>query len=179
MKRENKKIRNATVCKTEKITFKSQLEKNTYNILKELGLNPQYEPKTYTLWEGFTPITPFYDKETSRQQEKRLEEGGKEKSKILVLKKDKIVGIRYTPDFYIKYNNIDVYIETKGKENDVYYIKKKLFRYYLDKKFQETGQHSLFFEVYTKKQVLQAVEIMKNYEQSISNLKEGSTMPTP
>lgn len=165
MQKENKKIRNATVCKTGNITFKSQLEKSIYSTLKQEGFNVQYEPVTHELWESFIPITPFYDKETTTQQEKRVSGGDKIKSKILVPKEGKVIGIRYTPDFYFKYKNLDVYIEAKGIENDVFYIKKKLFRKYLDNKLLLDKQHSIFFEIYTKKQLLQAIEIIKNYEQ--------------
>lgn len=168
----NKKIRNATVCKTGNITFKSQLEKSVYNTLQQFGFNPQYEPKTYTLWDGFTPVTPFYDRETDKQQKKRIEEGSKVKNKILVKKTEKIIGIRYTPDFYFRYKTLDVYIEAKGLENDIFYIKKKMFRYYLDNIFNITGQHSIFFEIYTKKQLLQAIQIIKDYEESLEQNKE-------
>lgn len=158
----NKKIRNATITKGSGITFKSQLEKTIYNTLIEHGFNPQYEPKTYELWKGFTPITPFYDKETDAQKAKRIEDDSDIKSKMLVKKSSKIVGIRYTPDFYFRYGKLDVYIEAKGIENDVHYIKKKLFRKFLDDRLIETNQHSIYFEVYTKKQMIQAIEIIKN-----------------
>lgn len=177
MQRRNKKIRNATVCQTGNLTFKSQLEKSVYNTLQQLGFNPQYEPETHTLWDGFDPVTPFYDKESDTQQKKRLADGDKNKSKILVHKKGKITGIRYTPDFYFKYGKLDVYIETKGFENDVFYIKKKMFRYFLDKRYNDTGQHSIFFEIYTKKQLLQAIEITKNYEESIRKNEEVDINP--
>lgn len=175
MQKGNKKIRNATSCQTGNLTFKSQLEKSVYNTLQQLGFNPQYEPETHVLWDGFDPITPFYDKESDIQQRKRLEEGDKNKSKILVHKKGKITGIRYTPDFYFKYGKLNVYIETKGFENDVFYIKKKMFRYFLDKKHNDTGQHSIFFEIYTKKQLLQAIEIIKEYEESITKSENTDT----
>ena len=152
MPKNNKKIRNATECKSGNLTFKSQLEKSIYKTLLEQGFNPQYEPKTHELWSGFIPITPFYDKESDAQQTKRINNGGTTKSKILTLKTGKIVGIRYTPDFYFKYGNLDVYIEAKGIENDVFYLKKKLFRKYLDDIFIRTKQHSIYFEIYTKKQ---------------------------
>lgn len=177
MQRRNEKIRNATVCQTGNLTFKSQLEKSVYNTLQQLGFNPQYEPETHTLWDGFDPVTPFYDKESDTQQKKRLEDGDKNKSKILVHKKGKITGIRYTPDFYFKYGKLDVYIETKGFENDVFYIKKKMFRHFLDKRYNDTGQHSIFFEIYTKKQLLQAIEITKNYEESIRKNEEVDINP--
>lgn len=174
----NKKIRNATICKTGNITFKSQLEKSIYNTLQQLGFNPQYEPETFVLWDSFTPITPFYDKESDTQQKRRIENGDTNKSKSLVLKTGKIVGIRYTPDFYFKYKDLDVYIEAKGIENDVFYIKKKLFRYFLDQKLNSTGQHSIFFEIYTKKQLLQAIKIIENYEKPVEESERTNSSST-
>lgn len=162
----NKKIRNATQSSSKGITFKSQLEKSIYNTLLQQGFEPQYEPTTFTLWEGFEPITPYYDKETDKQKIKRLSDGiDTRASKILIQKTGKIVGIRYTPDFYFKYKDLNVYIEAKGIENDVFYIKKKMFIKYLDNLCIEKGERSIYFEVYTKKQLLQAVEIIKSYEQ--------------
>lgn len=162
----NKKIRNATQSSSKGITFKSLLEKSIYNTLLQQGFEPQYEPTTFTLWEGFEPITPYYDKETDKQKIKRLSDGiDTRTSKILIQKTGKIVGIRYTPDFYFKYKDLNVYIEAKGIENDVFYIKKKMFIKYLDNLCIEKGERSIYFEVYTKKQLLQAVEIIKSYEQ--------------
>lgn len=162
----NKKIRNATQSSFKGITFKSQLEKSIYNTLLQQGFEPQYEPTTFTLWEGFEPITPYYNKETDKQKIKRLSDGiDTRTSKILIQKTGKIVGIRYTPDFYFKYKDLNVYIEAKGIENDVFYIKKKMFIKYLDNLCIEKGERSIYFEVYTKKQLLQAVEIIKSYEQ--------------
>lgn len=160
----NKKIRNATQSSLGKLTFKSQLEKSIYNTLLQQGFTPQYEPITFTLWDGFTPITPYYDKETDKQKIKRISEGVNTcPSKILIQKVGKVVGIRYTPDFYFNYNGLDVYIEAKGIENDIFYIKKKMFIKYLDDVLVNTGRKSIYFEVYTKKQLLQAIEIIKDY----------------
>lgn len=161
-KSNNMKIRNATVCKNRGITFKSVLEKSIYNTLLQQGFVPEYEPVTFTLWEGFSPVTPYYDKESDRQREKRLEEGKETcPSKMLVRKTGKIIGIRYTPDFHFKYNNLDVWIEAKGIENDVFYIKKKMFLKYLDDRFYRTGERAMYFEVYTKRQLLQALQIIR------------------
>lgn len=160
----NKKIRNATQSSLGKLTFKSQLEKSIYNTLLQQGFTPQYEPITFTLWDGFSPITPYYDKETDKQKIKRISEGVNTcPSKILIHKVGKVVGIRYTPDFYFNYNGLDVYIEAKGIENDIFYIKKKMFIKYLDDVLVNTGRKSIYFEVYTKKQLLQAIEIIKDY----------------
>ena len=72
----------------------------------------------------------------------------------------------------------DVYIEAKGIENDVFYIKKKLFRKYLDDWFIKTNQSSIYFEIYTKKQLLQAIEIIKKYEPTLSKDSTESTVST-
>lgn len=160
---ENKKIRNATAIKSCGISFKSQLEKTIYTSLIEQGFNPLYEPFTFTLWNGFQPVTPFFDKETDKQKLKRLKESGGPATKMLVLKNNKIVGIRYTPDFYFKYKDINIYIEAKGIENDLFYIKKKMFIKYLDNLYLEKNERSLYFEIYSKRQLSQAVEIIKDY----------------
>lgn len=162
--KSNKKIRNATITKQGNITFKSNLEKIIYNTLVEQGFtNVLYEPKKITLVDFKDSITPFYDKETNVQHAKRVEELGKPSPKLLIKKRNGILPITYTPDFYIRYKNVDVWIEAKGMENDCYYLKKKLFRKYLDEHTDWTVNKSIFFEVYSKKQLLQAIEIFKNY----------------
>ena len=50
-------------------------------------------------------------------------------------------------------------MEAKGFENDVYPLKKKMFRKILERKKTPV----LFFEVYSKKNVLQALDIIRNY----------------
>lgn len=154
----NKKIANATSVSLSGIKFKSKLERTVYTTLKENGFNPEYEIKTFVLIDSFIPKTPFYDKETDKQFAKRKE---KEKSftpRKLVLKSGVVQSIKYTPDFYFNYKGINVYIEAKGFENNVFYIKKKLFIRLLD----SMNVSSLYFEIYTKNQLLQAIDIIKN-----------------
>lgn len=166
---KNKKIRNATTSRIKGITFKSQTEKMIYRTLVENGINPEYEPTCFTLWEGFVPLTPFYDQETDKQQEKRnLEENeGRKTSKVLVLKTGSVVGIRYTPDFHFVKGGVHIWIEVKGIENDVFYIKKKMFRKYLDDLYRNEGTLSMYFEIYTKRQMLQALKIIDDYVESL------------
>lgn len=161
----NKKIRNATQSISGGITFKSKLEKSIYDTLLEQGFNPKYEPITFVIWEGFRPTIPYYDRETNYQRDVRLAASGSSSAKMLVRKKARILNVQYTPDFYFKYNDLNVYIEAKGIENDVFYLKKKMFIKYLDDLYLEKGEKSIYFEVYTRKQLLQAIEIIKNYEQ--------------
>ena len=166
----NKKIRNATLSKIKGITFKSQTEKMIYKALLENGIKPEYEKYTFVLWDGFTPITPFYDQETDKQQDKRneLENSGRKTPKILVPKTEKVIGVRYTPDLHFKVKDVDIWIEVKGIENDVFYIKKKMFRKFLDTRFEKEGKRSMFFEIYTKRQLLQALQIINEYVKSIT-----------
>lgn len=161
----NKKIRNATQSISGGITFKSKLEKSIYDTLLEQGFNPKYEPITFVIWEGFRPTIPYYDRETNYQRDVRLAASGGSSAKMLVRKKARILNVQYTPDFYFKYNDLNVYIEAKGIENDVFYLKKKMFIKYLNDRYLEKGEKSIYFEVYTRKQLLQAIEIIKNYEQ--------------
>lgn len=44
-----------------------------------------------------------------------------------------------------------------------------MFRRYLDNLFVTKGQRSIYFEIYNKRQLLQAIEIFKNYEQGEYN----------
>lgn len=148
---ENKKIINATPEEYDNIRFKSKLEKMIYKTLKENGFEPLYEPSTYVIWKGFKPTTPFYDMDKN--------------TRLLKLNDKKIIDIKYTPDFMFLYNSIIIIIEAKGMENDVFYIKKKMFIKYLDSLYTEKGEKSIYFEVYTKKQLLQAIEIIKSYGQ--------------
>ena len=60
-------------------------------------------------------------------------------------------------DFIFYCNGVRVIIEAKGFQNDVFYIKKKLFRAYLEEDFLNVKIQSLYFEIYTKKELMQAL----------------------
>ena len=141
-KQENRKVKNAHPLEYEGILFKSQLEKMTFITLKEAGFPVQYEPQKIVIFKGFKPTTPFYDKNKA--------------TRMLKLQMNKLIDITYTPDFMFEYNNHLIIIEAKGFTNDTFPIKKKLFRAWL-----ENHPESIYFEVYSKKQVLQAIEIIK------------------
>lgn len=146
---ENKKIKNAQRLIYNNIQFKSQLEVMIYKTLLQEGFDVKYEPVTFTLWQGFHPEIPYYVKN--------------KKTRELALDNKKLIDIKYTPDFIFYYNGIRVIIEAKGFQNDVFYIKKKLFRAYLEEDFSNIKIQSLYFEIYTKKELMQAIEIIKDY----------------
>lgn len=140
---ENKKIMNASPLEYDGISFKSKLEKMAYQTLKEQGFPVMYEPKKFIIWKGFRPNVPFYNKDNNTR----------------MLKKDskKVIDISYTPDLMFEYNNHLIIIEMKGFENNTYPLKKKIFRKWLE----AYNPNSIYFEIFTKKQLLQAIDIIK------------------
>lgn len=141
---ENKKIINASPLEYDGISFKSKLEKMAYQTLKEQGFPVLYEPKKFIIWEGFRPNIPFYNKDAS--------------TRMLKMDSKKVIDISYTPDLMFEYNNHLIIIEMKGFENNTYPLKKKIFRKWLESNYP----NSIYFEIFTKKQLLQAIDIIKN-----------------
>ena len=142
----NKKVRNAKTIEYNGIIFKSKLERDCYKILLEHDIIPTYEPFKVVVWNGFKPKVKFYCAEKQFKYKENI-----------VLRTEKIRDITYTPDFLIKINGRNVYIEVKGYENDVSPYKIKMFRKYLD----ENDKNALFFKIKTIKQLEEAIDIMK------------------
>lgn len=143
---ENKKIINASPLEYDGISFKSKLEKMAYQTLKEQGFPVLYEPRKFIIWEGFRPNVPFYNKDAS--------------TRMLKMDSKKVIDISYTPDLMFEYNNHLIIIEMKGFENNTYPLKKKIFRKWLESNYP----NSIYFEIFTKKQLLQAIDIIKKLD---------------
>lgn len=146
---ENKKIKNAREAIFNGITFKSKLEESFYKTLTQAGFNVSYEPVKFVVVEGFQPTVDFYNRS---------------KSKIFRKDMQKVRPITYTPDFAFTYNGTLFIIEAKGIENDVFPIKRKLFRRFLE----SMKVPCAYFEVHTKKELLQVIDIIKTYESTTS-----------
>ena len=146
----NKKIKNAKHHQYAGIEFKSQLEVDIYKSLLQAGFKPYYEGCKYCIFEGFKPTVPFYTRTNK-------------KAKDIALNMKRVSNATYTPDFVFiaKDKKTVVIIEAKGFMNDVYPIKRKLFRAYLEKVTVETKQQIIYFEIYTKKQLNEAIEIIE------------------
>lgn len=142
----NKKIKNATSAEYDGIKFKSKLEVTIYKTLKEKGLNPLYECNKFILQEGFRPLKPYYLKGVCPKTANGYA---------------KIIQITYTPDFTVEYKDKILFIEAKGKQNDSYPIKRKLFLKHL-----EFISNAYFMEVYSKKDLLESIKQFDQYEQS-------------
>ena len=97
------------------IQFRSGLEKHTYLALKEAGLYEMYEVEVFQLIDGFTLPNLSIEKQANGKGE-FVNRGGK-----------KILGIKYTPDF----TGFDYIIECKGRANESFPIRWKLFKRWL------------------------------------------------
>lgn len=156
----NRRIKNATPEEYGDIKFKSKIEAMVYKTLLQYGLEPEYETHTYTIWEGFRPTVPFYTRN---------------KAKATILNLKKLINITYTPDFYMEYQGLKIIIEVKGQVNDVFPYKFKLFRWHIEN-LPDKDKY-LIFEIFTKKQLLEAIEIIKSYGTSREN-KKPDQVPT-
>jgi len=99
------------------IKFASGLERYTYMALKKAKLFEGYENEVFQLIKGFNFNNISYEKQANGKGE-YVDRGQK-----------KIFGIKYTPDFVGK----DYIIECKGRANESFPIRWKLFKLWLTK----------------------------------------------
>ena len=97
------------------ITFQSGLEKYMYIALKKAGIDAKYEGATYELIPSFNYNKPCYERQANGKGDYKNRSG------------KKIRGITYTPDFV----GTDFIIECKGRANESFPIRWKLFKMYL------------------------------------------------
>jgi len=149
---KNKKIRNATKTTELGIAFRSEVEARIYKALVAEGFNPLYEKVTFTLSEKIRPTVPFFNRING----------------LLGLDMKPVQAITYTPDFTFEYNGILIVIEVKGFENDVFPVKRNLFRKHLE----TLNQPSMFFEVRTKKELLEALRIIRTESPLVQRIRK-------
>lgn len=100
------------------INFASGLERYTYMALKKARLFEGYENEVFQLIDGFSFKNQSYEKQSNGKGD-YINRGQK-----------KILGIKYTPDFVGK----DFIIECKGRANESFPLRWKLFKLWLTKK---------------------------------------------
>lgn len=155
---ENKKIKNATPVNFNDIHFRSTIEETIYKALIQQGITPDYEGFTFILSPHLRPTRiPYYTRRKIRGNPRPQ----------LCLDMSPINSITYTPDFTFTLNGIFVIIEVKGFVNDVFPIKRNLFRKYLETRVVPT----MYFEVRSKKELLKALEIVKMETPQIQKLR--------
>lgn len=151
MKSNNKKIKGATSIEYNGIKFKSILECSCYKKLEAAKFNFSYESEKITLWEGVKLHN------TLVYSPRKIKAG--KYDKVLELQTRALLSTTYTPDFVVTKGNYKIYFDVKGKENDTYPIKKKMFLKNLEER--DDGIQYLFFEPHNVRQMLQAIEIIK------------------
>ena len=103
------------------ISFASGLEKYMYKALKEANIKSTYEGQTFVLVEGFRFENESYERQGNGKGEYK-NRGSK-----------KILPIKYTPDFIGE----DFIIETKGRANESFPMRWKLFKKLIAKTLPE------------------------------------------
>ena len=128
------------------INFASGLERYTYMALKKNKLFEGYENEVFQLIEGFNFDNESYEKQANGKGD-YTDRGQK-----------KILGIKYTPDFVGK----DYIIECKGRANESFPIRWKLFKLWLTK--NKIGK--TLYKPQNQKEVDRTIQIIKERRRS-------------
>lgn len=146
MRKVGKKRVNAPSKRKDKptyngITFDSGLEVYCYKALEKAGLQFEYTKTTFVL------IQPFVFGRDSYEPDKK-------RGLLLTKKSPNLQSIKYTPDFV----GDTWIIETKGRQNESFPLRWKLFKRYLTDK-------NIKFDLYlpkNQKQVDQCIELIQS-----------------
>ncbi len=144
----NRKVRGATRVTIDDITFRSKLESNCYLKLKESGFDFTYESDKLILQPDFKPINVTFLGPSKKSKDE------------LIIHKETIRPITYTLDFTINLDPVIVFIESKGRPNDIYPLKRKLALFFLNNCFD--GKIYIFAEVHNMKQLDNLISYIKN-----------------
>lgn len=122
------------------ITFASGLEKYMYKALKEANIRADYEGCTFVLQEGFEFKNESYERQSNGKGD-LINRGCK-----------KVQPIRYTPDFI----SHDFIIETKGRANESFPMRWKMFKKYVNHKMS----HVTLYKPQNQKECDKVVELI-------------------
>jgi hypothetical protein len=124
------------------VTFASGLEKYMYQALKKAKIKADYEGRTYTLIEGFDFESSSYERQSNGKGQ-FVDRGNK-----------KILPIKYTPDFIGE----DFIIETKGRANESFPMRWKLFKRFINKCYPRVT----LYKPQNQKECDQVIELLTN-----------------
>ena len=124
------------------VTFASGLEKYMYQALKKAKIKAEYEGKSYTLIEGFDFESSSYERQSNGKGQ-FVDRGNK-----------KIQPIKYTPDFV----GNDFIIETKGRANESFPMRWKLFKRFINKCYPRVT----LYKPQNQKECDQVIELLTN-----------------
>ena len=149
MRRKRSKKRGPVVAKKvsyDGINFASGLERYTYMALKKEKLFEYYEGEVFQLIESFDFPNESYEKQANGKGD-YTNRGRK-----------KVLGIKYTPDFTGK----DYIIECKGRANESFPLRWKLFKLWLTK--NNIGK--TLYKPQNQKEVDLTIRMIKNNRKS-------------
>ena len=151
---KNRSKFNSTELVYNNIHFKSKLEVDCYKLFEVENLPVKYESISFELIPKLklqNLLVYLPGRKTKINKVTSL----KEVSGILQ-------NAKYTPDFIIEYKEYTIFIETKGRANDAYPMRRKLFFHYLENRSLHEDCHFIFFEPHNKVQILETIQIIKN-----------------
>ena len=122
--------------------FASGLEKYMYMALKKAKIKAKYEGETFVLLNGFHFENEVYERQANSKGE-FINRGEK-----------RILPIKYTPDFIGE----DFIIETKGRPNESFPIRWKLFKKLVTEQFPSY----VLFKPQNQKECDRVIEILRN-----------------
>ena len=124
------------------VTFASGLEKYMYQALKKAKIKANYEGRCYTLIEGFKFESSSHERQSNGKGQ-FVDRGNK-----------KILPIKYTPDFIGE----DFIIETKGRANESFPMRWKLFKKFINKCYPRVT----LYKPQNQKECDQVIELLTN-----------------
>ena len=122
------------------IKFASGLEVYMYKALKKAKIKAKYEGKTFEIVSGFDFIHPCYARTANGKGEFK-QRGGK-----------RILPIKYTPDFI----GDDFIIECKGRANESFPLRWKLFKKHL----KDNNIDTILYKPQNQKECDRTVELI-------------------
>ncbi len=146
------KYKNKTII-FNNITFKSMLEKRAFELYTEAGFKPVYEPNKYIIWEKhiLDNMVNYY----------------KPVKKLMKNNRKVLLPITYTPDFLFTHNGHQIIVDTKGRPNETYPLKLKMFLKYCSLSFKMPVH---FFEPHSIREIKQTIELI-NILPNLKNIK--------
>ena len=144
MRRKYKKKRGPVQSKKityDGINFASGLERYMYMALKKAKIKAKYEGETFVLINGFHLANESYERQANGKGD-FTNRGGK-----------RILPIKYTPDFIVD----DFIIETKGRANESFPIRWKLFKRLVSEQFPDY----VLFKPQNQKECDRVIDIIK------------------
>ena len=139
---KGKKVVQSKKVKIDGIQFQSRLESTMYLLLKEAGIKNMYEGQSYQTFKPFLLQEECWERATK-------------KSKSMIDRR-KVTKVSYTPDFIGE--NDEWFIEVKGRANESFSIRWKLFKELVSK----MDKPPLIFKPTNVKDCEQVIEILKS-----------------